>query len=375
MRQSDEKIGSLDVAYFKGRKELLEFLNSTLSLKLTKLEQTRSGAVACQMVSLIYGTLDSGLCMRRANWSPINDYESLQNYRLLLNAFDKLGLEHEIDVDKLNQGSQTNTLEFCQWLDGLYHHHNTTIPDDYDAVAVRARGKGGAKFNKKHSQIAMLRENLLQKVDDHHENEEQGDQARLKQELLNTIDDYWKELDENLKEEKEQLDKVKEAIVQNVDEHLIGQDQKQQDDKDKAVATFKQELVDQVEDHLEEIHKQQEKKKMVDTLRQSLLQKVKEHEDHLLQVDLKQGSKGGDDSQWVLFQLELLAVVDEHCAERHAPEHVEVFKDNISEQVQEHLDQMATHSDKEQAMSSLTESLTTQDFAKFFNHHKWISPY
>ena len=44
----------MDGAYFTSRKDILDFLNSTFDLNLSKIEQTASGAVACQLTEYLF---------------------------------------------------------------------------------------------------------------------------------------------------------------------------------------------------------------------------------------------------------------------------------------------------------------------------------
>lgn len=76
----------MDAAYFTGRKELLEFFNDLLALNLQKIEQTCTGAVACQIAELIF---PGSVPMSRINWEAKSDYEYVQNYKLLQAAFTK----------------------------------------------------------------------------------------------------------------------------------------------------------------------------------------------------------------------------------------------------------------------------------------------
>ena len=55
----------MDTAYFTGRGELLSFFNGLLDLNLTKIEQTASGAVACQLIEYIF---PKSIPMSRVNW-------------------------------------------------------------------------------------------------------------------------------------------------------------------------------------------------------------------------------------------------------------------------------------------------------------------
>ena len=101
----------MDAAYFTGRRELLDFFNELLQLNLTKIEQTASGAVACQLCDYIF---PGSVPMNRVNWEAKSDYEYIQNYKLLQVAFTKNRVQRHIDVDKLIRAKYQDNLEFCQ---------------------------------------------------------------------------------------------------------------------------------------------------------------------------------------------------------------------------------------------------------------------
>ena len=56
-------------------------------------------------------------------------------------------MQRHVDVDKLIRAKYQDNLEFCQWLKAFYDQSGCSRRDDYDPSAVRARGKGGAKYN------------------------------------------------------------------------------------------------------------------------------------------------------------------------------------------------------------------------------------
>lgn len=133
----------MDGAYFVGRKELIDFFNDTLGLKLTKIEQTASGAVACQLTEMVF---PNSIPLSRINWQAKSDYEYVQNYKLLQVAFTKNRVQRHVDVDKLIRAKYQDNLEFCQWLKAFYDQA-AVYREDYDPIAARAKGKGGAKYN------------------------------------------------------------------------------------------------------------------------------------------------------------------------------------------------------------------------------------
>lgn len=135
----------MDSAYFIGRKELLDFFNDLLDLNLAKIEQTAPGAIACQITEIIF---PASIPMNRVNWGARSDYEFIQNYKLLQSAFTKHCVQRHVDVDKLIRAKYQDNLEFCQWLKAFYDQSmGGSRPDDYDPASVRARGKGGTKYN------------------------------------------------------------------------------------------------------------------------------------------------------------------------------------------------------------------------------------
>ncbi|CAM9494549.1 unnamed protein product [Ectocarpus sp. 12 AP-2014] len=134
-------IGMMDPAYFVGRKEILDWLNSYLSLNLSKVEETCSGAVACQLVDSLF---PGKVPMSKVNWDARNDSEYINNYKVLQSAFDRLHIDKHIDVQRLTRGKYMDNLEFMQWFKNF--HDTTGAMEGYDAVERRSKGRGGAKY-------------------------------------------------------------------------------------------------------------------------------------------------------------------------------------------------------------------------------------
>lgn len=135
----DATVGMMDSAYFVSKNELLAFFNNTLDMNLTKIEQTCTGAVACQLCEYIF---PKSIQVSRIDWSCKASFEYVANYKLLQAAFTKNRVRRHVDVDRLIRGKYQDNLEFCQWLKAW---HDQQIPnrEGYDPAAVRAKGKGG----------------------------------------------------------------------------------------------------------------------------------------------------------------------------------------------------------------------------------------
>ncbi|KAK8822015.1 hypothetical protein WA538_000112 [Blastocystis sp. DL] len=125
------------------RGELLEWINSTLHLNLTKIEETASGAVACQIIDKLFPDM---VPMQKVNFAAKEPYEYTKNYKILQSAFLKqrayisVDLQN-IDVERLIKGRPQDNLEFMQWLKIFYDQHNHG--DDYNPEERRAGARGG----------------------------------------------------------------------------------------------------------------------------------------------------------------------------------------------------------------------------------------
>jgi len=127
-------------AYFVGRKQILDWLNSTFAVNYSRIEECGTGAIHCQILDRMF---PGKVPMSKVNFGAKHEYEFIENFKIVQTVLDKVNVNKTVPIPALVRAKYQDNLEFMQW---LYHFYITAVgsdPDEnYDPVAARSRCKG-----------------------------------------------------------------------------------------------------------------------------------------------------------------------------------------------------------------------------------------
>ena len=112
-----DKFGMMDSAYFTSKSEILKWLNNTLKLNVTRIEQASTGAIYCQLLDVLY---PGKVKMQKVNWKASQELDFLQNLKVLQQSLTDLGINKEIDISKIAKGRYQDNFEILQWFKGFF---------------------------------------------------------------------------------------------------------------------------------------------------------------------------------------------------------------------------------------------------------------
>ncbi|CAD8052470.1 unnamed protein product [Paramecium sonneborni] len=126
------------------RAELLQWVNDLLKITINKIEQLGTGAIYCQLIDAVH---PGKIQLNKVNWRAKQEYEFVNNFKILQQSFTKLGLQKPIEIEKLTKCKYQDNLEFLQWMKKYIDTHFVT--KDYDPLTKR----GNQEFEDPDKQI------------------------------------------------------------------------------------------------------------------------------------------------------------------------------------------------------------------------------
>lgn len=101
------------------RKELVEWLQRDFDCCVERVETCGNGAIYLQILDKVF---PGKVQMKRVIWPAQTDYEKIQNYKLLQDAFLACGLQKTFNIDLLSKQRCQENLAFLQWMKAVYDH-------------------------------------------------------------------------------------------------------------------------------------------------------------------------------------------------------------------------------------------------------------
>ncbi|KAI5934286.1 Microtubule-associated protein RP/EB family member 1 [Manis javanica] len=90
------------------RHDMLAWINESLQLNLTKIEQLCSGAAYCQFMDMLF---PGSIALKKVKFQAKLEHEYIQNFKILQAGFKRMGVDKIIPVDKLVKGKFQDNFE------------------------------------------------------------------------------------------------------------------------------------------------------------------------------------------------------------------------------------------------------------------------
>ncbi|KAM9840531.1 microtubule-associated protein RP/EB family member 3-like isoform 1-T2 [Aulostomus maculatus] len=94
------------------RHDMLAWVNDSLQLSYTKIEQLCSGAAYCQFMDMLF---PGCILMKKIKFNAKLEHEYIHNFKVLQASFKRMNVDKIIPVERLVKGKFQDNFEFLQW--------------------------------------------------------------------------------------------------------------------------------------------------------------------------------------------------------------------------------------------------------------------
>jgi len=118
-----------------GNAALVKWVNEFLELEtpLKKVDEMSNAICYAQLLDALF---PGKVPVSKINFSAKNEYDLINNWKVIQGVFTAQGISKPIDVAKLVKGKTQDNLEFCQWFKSYFDSHHDGSP--YPAREKRA---------------------------------------------------------------------------------------------------------------------------------------------------------------------------------------------------------------------------------------------
>ncbi|XP_053736723.1 microtubule-associated protein RP/EB family member 3-like [Synchiropus splendidus] len=114
------------------RHDMLAWVNDSLQLTYTKIEQLGTGAAYCQFMDMLF---PGCILMKKVKFNAKLEHEYIHNFKVLQASFKRMNVDKIIPVERLVKGKFQDNFEFLQWFKKFFDANYDG--KEYDPLQLR----------------------------------------------------------------------------------------------------------------------------------------------------------------------------------------------------------------------------------------------
>uniref|UniRef100_G3NVC3 Microtubule-associated protein RP/EB family member 1 n=1 Tax=Gasterosteus aculeatus aculeatus TaxID=481459 RepID=G3NVC3_GASAC len=119
------------------RHDMLAWVNDSLQLTHTKIEQLCSGSAYCQLMDMLF---PGCILMKKVKFNAKLEHEYINNFKVLQGSFKRMKVDKIISVERLVKGKFQDNFEFLQWFKKFFDANYDG--KEYDPLSSRQGNEG-----------------------------------------------------------------------------------------------------------------------------------------------------------------------------------------------------------------------------------------